>query len=467
MALVSLPNNWQPRKYQLSAWSALENGIKRALLVWHRRAGKDDVCLHFAATQVVQRVGNYWHMLPEYEQARKSVWNAINPHTGMRRIDEAFPKEIRKRTLDQSMMIEFVNGATWQLVGSDNFNSLVGSPPIGVTASEWALANPSAWAYLSPILRENGGWAVFITTPRGRNHVYKMAQGFKDNPSWHVEIKNIEDTKALTKVQIQEALDEYISTYGETQGRSLFDQEYMCSFDAAVLGAFYAKEMSDAERGERIREVPYDPNLPVYTAWDIGYSDDTSIWFWQMAGGEIHVIDFYASNGHGVEHYVEVLNKKGYNYAKLGNKPFLWLPHDARAKTFASGGKSTQEQFMAHGYSSRIVPELSLQDGINALRMMLPKMYFDRQKTFDGVESLKLYRREYDDDKKVFRDKPLHDWTSHAADAARYMAIAYREASPEARRPEPKFAFRGTDNGITSLTMNEMWALTPKRDTRI
>jgi phage terminase large subunit len=186
-----------------------------------------------------------------------------------------------------------------------------------------------------------------------------------------------------------------------------------------------------------------------------------------MAGGEVHVIDYYANNGHGVPHYVDVLNEKGYNYAKLGNKPFLWLPHDARAKTFASGGKSSQEQFMALGYSSRIVPELSLQDGINALRMMLPKAYFDRQKCFDGVEALKLYRREYDDDKKVFRDKPLHDWTSHAADAARYMAIAFREASPEARRPEPKFAFRGTDNGITSLTMNEMWALTPKRDTRI
>ena len=144
MPEVTLPNNWRPRGYQMDAWAALERGIKRALLVWHRRAGKDDVCLHWAATQAIQRAGNYWHMLPQYEQARKSVWQAVNPHTGKRRINEAFPAAIRKRTREDQMMIEFVNGSTWQLVGSDNYNSLVGSPPVGVTASEWALADPSA-----------------------------------------------------------------------------------------------------------------------------------------------------------------------------------------------------------------------------------------------------------------------------------------------------------------------------------
>ena len=267
MPEVTLPNNWRPRNYQMDAWAALERGIKRALLVWHRRAGKDDVCLHWAATQAIQRAGNYWHMLPQYEQARKSVWQAVNPHTGKRRIDEAFPAAIRKRTREDQMMIEFVNGSTWQLVGSDNYNSLVGSPPVGVTASEWALADPSAWGYLSPILRENGGWAVFISTPRGRNHLCKMFEGFRDDAEWFVERKGIYETKALTPEQIDASLREYVSTYGEDHGRSMFAQEYECSFDAAIVGAYYARELERADRDGRIVDVPIDPAMPVNTVW--------------------------------------------------------------------------------------------------------------------------------------------------------------------------------------------------------
>ena len=130
MTEIVLPNGWNPRDYQLPAWNALEGGIKRLLLLWHRRAGKDDDCLHWAATQAMQRVGNYWHMLPEYAQARKSIWEAVDPHTGKRRIDEAFPDEICANKRSQDMFIRFKNGSTWQLVGSDTYNSLVGSPPI-------------------------------------------------------------------------------------------------------------------------------------------------------------------------------------------------------------------------------------------------------------------------------------------------------------------------------------------------
>ncbi len=163
-------------------------------------------------------------MLRQYEQARKSVWNAVNPHSGKKRIDEAFPLEIRKRTDQQQMLIEFVNGSTWQLVGSDNFNSLVGSPPIGVTASEWALADPSAWAYIRPILRENGGWFVAITTPRGNNHVKTMVDSHKDNPNWFVQVLSANETKTLTQEQLDEELKEYQDEYGPEDGRLLFEQ---------------------------------------------------------------------------------------------------------------------------------------------------------------------------------------------------------------------------------------------------
>jgi phage terminase large subunit len=151
----------------MPAWEQLEAGKKRLALAWHRRAGKDDVCLHWAATCAMTRVGGYWHMLPQHNQARKAIWDAINPGTGRRRIDDAFPLALRDSTREQDMFIRFKNGSTWQVVGSDNYNALVGSPPVGVVFSEYALSDPSSWAFIRPILAENGGWALFISTPRG------------------------------------------------------------------------------------------------------------------------------------------------------------------------------------------------------------------------------------------------------------------------------------------------------------
>lgn len=421
-----------------------------AVLVCHRRAGKTVACvadLVLSALITSKADARFAYVCPQYNQAKDVAWTYI------KRLTADIPNV---QYNESELRADLPNGARIRLYGADNPDRLRGLYLDGVVLDEFADMRSSVWGeVIRPMLADRKGWAVFIGTPKGHNEFYQCWQDAQMDDAWFKMMLKASNSGLIEPEELKDAAK------GMTDDQ--YAQEFECSFEAAIAGAYYANDFKE----DCIREVPYDPKLPVYTAWDIGYSDDTAIWFWQMAGGEIHVIDFYANNGHGVPHYVDVLNEKGYTYAKLGNKPFLWLPHDARAKTFASGGKSSQEQFMALGYSSRIVPELSLQDGINALRMMLPKAYFDRVKCFDGVEALKLYRREYDDDKKVFRDKPLHDWTSHSADAARYMAIAYREASPEARRPEPKFAFRGTDNGITSLTMNEMWALTPKRDTRI
>ena len=420
MPEVTLPNNWRPRNYQMDAWAALERGIKRALLVWHRRAGKDDVCLHWAATQAIQRAGNYWHMLPQYEQARKSVWQAVNPHTGKRRIDEAFPASIRKRTREDQMMIEFVNGSTWQLVGSDNYNSLVGSPPVGVTASEWALADPSAWGYLSPILRENGGWAVFISTPRGRNHLCKMFEGFRDDAEWFVERKGIYETKALTPEQIDASLREYISTYGEDHGRSMFAQEYECSFDAAIVGAYYARELERADRDGRIVDVPIDPAMPVNTVWDLGINDSTSIIFWQaLRGGVIRIVDYYEAAGYGLDHYANVLRQRGYNYGKH------YGPHDLEVRELGTG-KSRIEIAASLGIPFSMVPNMRVEDGINAARMILPRCWFDQKKTARLRECLSQYREKHDE-KRGISLGPLHDWTSHAADAFRYLSLVANE----------------------------------------
>ena len=218
MPTIQLPNNWKPRNYQRPAWDYLEKGGKHAELVWHRRAGKDEVCLHRAACAAFERVANYWHMLPEAAQARKAIWSAVNPHTGKLRIDEAFPLALRESTNNTEMMIRFKNGSSWQVVGSDNFNSLVGSAPAGIVYSEWALANPTARAYLRPILLETGGWQLFITTARGRNHAYTTLKAAQKTPGAFAQILKASDTGVFTAEQLELERLAYMAEFGEDYG---------------------------------------------------------------------------------------------------------------------------------------------------------------------------------------------------------------------------------------------------------
>lgn len=422
MGEVVLPNNWNPRQYQLPAWRALESGIRRALLVWHRRAGKDDVCLHWAACQAMQRVGTYWHMLPEYAQARKSVWDAVNPHTGKRRIDEAFPDAICSTKRANDMFIRFKNGSTWQLVGSDSYNSLVGSPPLGVTASEWALADPTAWAYLRPILRENGGWAVFITTPRGKNHVHRQFIGAEADEHWFTQRLTVHETGVMTAAELEQERLEYQREYGVEDGDALFAQEYMCDWEAAIVGSYFGKLMREAEAGGRICSVPYEPQALVHTAWDLGLSDHTAIWCFQVVGREIHIIDFIQNSGQPLAWYAGELQKRPYAYGQH------ILPHDAQVRELQTNRSRTQTLQELLGPQVRALPgsgaeRVLVSDGINAVRTILPRCWFDAKRCAPGIDALKAYRREWDEKRKVFHDRPVHDWASHPADAFRYLAL--------------------------------------------
>lgn len=416
MAIVTIPNNWQPRSYQLPLWEYLENGGKRAVAVWHRRAGKDEVCLHFAAVSAMQKVGTYWHMLPEASQAKKAIWNAVNPHTGIRRIDEAFPLIIRENTNEQEMFIRFKNGSTWQVVGSDNYNSLVGAPPLGIVFSEWSLADPRSWSYLRPILAENGGWAFFIYTPRGNNHGYTTLKNAQAEGNWFYQVLTAEDTHIFSPEVLAQEKRELSREFGEVEGNSRFMQEYMCSFDAAVAGAYYGGEMEIAIKEDRITKLYYDIKLPVHTAWDIGVGDSTAIWFVQKIGNEIRLIDFYESSGHGLPHYKKVLQEKGYVYGEH------YAPHDIEVREFGSG-VSRLETAKSLGINFKVTPRLNIDDGIHAVRAILSRCIWDVAKCDIGIECLKNYRKEYDNKKKCYKDTPLHDWTSHAADAFRYLAI--------------------------------------------
>jgi phage terminase large subunit len=423
---ITLPNGWVPRDYQLDAWRYLEAGGKSAYLIWHRRSGKDDTALHWAAVASHMRVGNYWHMLPQATQARAAVWEAINPHTGKRRIDEAFPKELRETTRENEMFIRFKNGSAWQLVGSDNYDRLVGSPPIGVVFSEWALAKPQAWAYLRPIMAENGGWAAFITTPRGRNHAAKMYEALKGDERAFVQKLTAEQTGVFTKEQLAAERKAYIGEYGATQGQALFDQEYMCSFDAALMGAIYARDIQAAQDRGQLTAVPYEPSRLVSTAWDIGWGDSTAIWFYQLIGAEVRVIDFYETRGEPVTHYLSVLKARGYQYDTL------WLPHDADNGQLATG-KSIAELVRENGFKVQIAPKLSIEEGINAGRLLLGKAVFDEKRCGPGIEALRNYRWDYNARLDELKPEPLHDWSSHASDAFRYLAVSLRTEKPKVK----------------------------------
>lgn len=414
---IILPaSNWQPRPYQRNLWGYLERGGTRAIAVWHRRAGKDEVCLHWAAMAAHHRPATYWHMLPQAAQARRAIWDAVNPHTGLRRIDEAFPLALRETTRNNEMSIRFKSGSTWQVVGSDNYDSLVGSPPAGVVFSEWALADPQAWAYIRPILVENGGWALFIYTPRGRNHGKTFFENATKGDDWFAEKLPATVTGVFSPRQLINEEREYIQDFGPNDGKARYRQEYLCDFEAAVSGSYYAHELQRAEDEGRIRRVMWEPSQPVTTAWDIGFRDSTTIWFVQQIRDEVRVLDYIENSGVAVQWYVNELRSRPYAYGEH------LLPHDANVGQLTTG-TSVKETLSSLGVQATIVPQQPVHDGINAARMLLPRCFFDEEKCARGLEVLRNYRREWDEKRKVFHDKPLHDWASHGADAFRYLAM--------------------------------------------
>lgn len=418
------------RWYQRPFHEYMVSGGKRAIEIAHRRWGKDEIVLGATCTLAHQRIASYWHCLPEYEQGRKALWDAINAHTGKRRIDEAFPPEIRESKDEQKMFIKLKCGSTWQIIGSDRYDATVGAGVAGIAYSEWALANPSAWAYHRPMLEENNGWAAFITTPRGRNHAKAMYDMAKSNPRWFAEISSITDTEALTKEQLAESLQEYIALYGEDLGRAQFEQEYLCSFNAAILGAFYAREMLAVRQEGRICEIEPNYSRPIHRAWDIGVKDDTSIWWFQVVGGQVFVLDCYTASGAGIDHYAEyVHNLAAERGWKLGTD---YVPHDAAQRQWAvPGAKTIIQQMQSYGLHPEQVPNSTKLNGINAGRKTLAVSVFHPRCEEVGISALEQYRREWDDEKKTFKASEVHDWTSHLADAWRYLSLCWRMAPVE------------------------------------
>lgn len=426
-------HQFRVRWYQRAFHEALVNQKKKRLIeIAHRRWGKDEIVLNGFRELSQKRVGTYWHCFPEYAQARKAIWNGVNGHTGKRRIDEAFPPEIRKRVNDNDMFIETIWGSTWQLLGSDRYDATVGSGPVGIAYSEWALCNPSAWAYHKPMIEETNGVAAFITTPRGNNHAKTMYNRAKGNEHWFAELSNVLETGALSAEQLAESLAEYQDLYGIDVGRAMFEQEYYCSFAGAMVGAYWGAEMTQAERQGRIKVVEIDPRHPVHTVWDLGKAANNPIWCFQVIPGEPgpRIVDFYRPDSDDVADWCKWLDERGYH----GND---YVPHDAMHTEWGSG-RTRVAILREHKRRPIQVDKVSVADGLTAGRETIKVAIFDETRCELGIEGLKNYRREWDDDLKCFRENPVKDWAEHIGSAFRYLGLSWRLAAAEAPPPPKK-----------------------------
>ena len=398
-----------------------------------RRAGKDDVLLHRTAVAAMERPATYWTALPEYAQARKALWTAVNPHSGMRRIDEAFPHEIRESTNESEMFIRFVNGSTWQLIGSDRYNALVGASVAGVTFSEFALANPAAWGYIRPMLEENDGWAAFITTPRGPNHAKSMYELGQKNKNWFAQSLSVLDTGALNEEQLAESLEEYKAIYGDDFGLAMYEQEYLVSFSGATIGAYWGSEISRAERDGRVRDVPIDRDYPVHVVMDLGKAANNPMFMFQVIADRPHIVDFYRPETDDLDDWCKWLDDKGYGD---GN---TYVPHDIAVTEWGST-RTRLETLQAKGRKVVAIPRVSVADGLQAGRTTINEALIHKGDDERGVrmelglEGLKNYRREWDDELKVFRMNPVKDWAEHIGSAFRYLGLSWRNVVPPRKK---------------------------------
>jgi len=409
-----------------------------ACLVAHRRAGKtvaavNDI-IRAAVTYQGER-GLFGYVAPYRSQAKAVAWQYF--------LEFAAPVTDSKN--EQELTITLFNGSQIRLFGADNADAMRGLGFDGLYLDEYGDFRPSVFGnVLRPSLSDKTGWCVFGGTPKGRNQFWDIYETATRLPrEWFLlrlpaSTSGLLPAGELAAAKAQLAEDQYL-------------QEYECSFEAAILGAFYGKEMREADQQGRICQVPYDPNLPVFTSWDLGYRDDTAIWFYQIGRGEIRVIDFYAVSGADIYDIAEVVTAKPYRYTRH------YLPHDARAKSLQTG-KSIIEQLALHLDVAKlaVVPDIGVQSGIQAVRMVLPKVWFDAEKCREGIEALRQYQREYDEDKKAYRQSPRHDWTSHPSDAFRMLAVSYAEQADKTPTVEPKPLMVGPQN---TVTLNDMWTV--------
>jgi phage terminase large subunit len=417
---VKVPHNFTPRPYQLDFLSAMESGYKYAALMWPRRHGKDKTAFCYIIKRMIEEVGNYGYVFPTGTLAREAAWQNIDK-SGFRLLDH-IPKQIIKRKLDNQMFIELKNGSTLKFFGSDRQIS-VGTAYKGLIFSEFALQNHEAYLYLRPVVLENDGFIIIISTPRGKNYFYDLWQMAITNKAWYTQKVTWKDAGYFTEKDIQIERDAGMSD-------EMIKSEYEVDF-TGLVGSYYIKYIDQMRLDGRIGNVPWDCNAKVFTAWDLGISDDTVILFYQLIGNEIHIIDSYSNSGQALAHYAEIVHGKPYLYDTH------FAPHDIENRELGTGlsRKSIAENL---GINFTTLPTLRMlvQDGIEIVRGTFPRIWIDKNKCRDLIKSLENYRREYDERNNIYKEKPVHDQFSHYADSFRYACIAIKNVAQSQMTPE-------------------------------
>tara|TARA_B100000035_G_scaffold55832_1_gene44160 strand:- start:698 stop:1957 length:1260 start_codon:yes stop_codon:yes gene_type:complete len=396
--------NYRPRKLVKSFHKRQE---RFAVIVAHRRFGKTVAAINDlikTALTTERKNVRVAYIAPYYRQAKAIAWDYLLEYT----------RDVEGVVYNTSeLRADFPNGARFRLFGADNYDAMRGLYFDSVVLDEPADFPANAWpTVIRPSLADRKGKATFIGTPKGKNEFWEIYNNAQKSENWFCAMYKADETGILEKTELEEAK--------QTMGEDRFAQEFLCSFEAAIQGAYYAVEMKKAKTENRITSVPYDPSASVIVSYDLGIGDSTALWFAQFVGQEIHLIDYYENSGVGLDHYAKVLSDKGYHYeAHI-------MPHDVQVKELGTG-KSRLETLENLGvYNIEIAPKLSVDDGIQASRSMLNKCWFDEKKCERGIEALLQYRREFDEKLKSWRGRPLHDWTSHGADSFRYLAVGYR-----------------------------------------
>lgn len=383
-----------------------------AILVWHRRAGKTVACINDLIDKALQNylpMPRYGYVAPFYKQAKDVAWNYL----------KLYAAPVIDKIMESELSVLLKNGALIRLYGADNPDALRGVYFDGVILDEYGDMSPRLFGeVIAPTLADRKGWCVFIGTPKGPNHFYQLWQDAANDDRWFKKMLKASESGIID----QEELEMLAKLPGSDE--DTFAQEFECDFSAAVRGAYYGKLLNKLERDGHMGNFPWDSERPVLTAWDIGYSDDTSIWFFQYDGKTIRVIDFFTASGLSVDDVVGILHDRPYAYGKF------YLPHDAKNKSFQTG-KSTVEQLRAWGAECHIVVNLSVQDGIQGVRKTLPQVQFNTENpdVLVGVNALRVYQREWDDKNRMFKEKPKHDWASNPADAFRMLALGMNPAA--------------------------------------
>jgi hypothetical protein len=415
-------DRFKPRDYQIPICDAIENkGYNRVLAILPRRAGKDIVAFNLCIRAALREVQTIYYIFPTFAQGRRILWDAIT-NDGYRILDFC-PAEVADRN-EQMMRLRFINGSVIQLIGSNDYDTaLVGTNAKFMVFSEYSLQDPRAYQFARPILTANQGTALFLSTPRGRNHLYDLFQIASHSPEWFCYKLTVDDTKHIDVTDIRKEVE-----LGELS-EGMVNQEYYTSFDEGQDGYFYASILDRMHLEGKIGNVPWEPGHKVHTAWDLGINDPTVIIWFQVIGTSVHVVDYYSASNKNIAHFAQTVTNKPYTYGKH------FPPHDIEVRE-QGPGISRRDQYKELGIKFTDVYKHGLLDGIEYVKAKLPTMYIDNVKCKELIKHLANYRQEWDPVKKQYKGIPEHNDVSHAADAMRYLAVALKKASFDGTTPE-------------------------------